>query len=85
MGWETAQLLAKAGAHVVLSDVKPAELQDKVAELTGSGLKAAASAFDVADQLQVRAAVDAIVSVFGSIDIVVNNAGNQNRKPFIAC
>lgn len=83
IGWATAQLLAKAGAHVVLNDLKQAELQEKVNELTALGLKASASAFDVTDSLQVSAAVDAIASALGGIDIVVNNAGNQNRKSFI--
>ena len=82
IGWDVARLLAKAGAHVVLNDLNQADVQPKVEELTAMGLKASASAFDVTDHAQVRAAVDGIAGAFGAVDIVVNNAGNQNRKPF---
>jgi gluconate 5-dehydrogenase len=82
IGWEVARLLAKAGAHVVLNDLGEADLQPRIDELKALELKASASAFDVTDHAKAKAAVDAIANEFGAIDIVVNNAGNQNRKPF---
>ena len=82
IGWAVAQLLARAGAHVVLNDLNEADLQPKVDELRALGLKASASAFDVTDHAAVKAAVDAVAHEHGAVDIVVNNAGNQNRKPF---
>ena len=83
LGWEVAQLAASAGAHVVLNDIDVEAVEARVAELQSEGLSASASAFDVTDHAVVRRSIDAIVEALGSIDIVVNNAGIQNRKSFV--
>lgn len=83
IGWAVVQLLARAGAHVVLNDVHEAELQEKVHALQALGLSASSSVFDVTDHAAAKAAIDQVVAQHGSIDVVVNNAGIQNRKPFV--
>jgi gluconate 5-dehydrogenase len=42
-----------------------------------------ASAFDVTDQDQVRAGIDAIEANVGPIEILVNNACLQHRQPLL--
>jgi gluconate 5-dehydrogenase len=84
VGWAVAQLLARAGAHVVLNDMVAADVAQRVRELEDMGLKASGCVLDVTDHAAVKEAIDDIVDKHGALDIVVNNAGNQNRKPFIA-
>jgi len=83
LGWGIAQLLAKAGAVVVINDLDAAAVGARVEQLKAQGLKADASAFDVTKHDVVRHAIDAVAAKHGSVDIVVNNAGIQNRKPLV--
>ena len=82
LGWSIARLAAEAGATVILNDLDPAVLQARVAELAADGLRGEAAPFDVRDHAAARAAIDDAAARLGRIDIVVNNAGVQNRKPF---
>uniref|UniRef100_UPI003F49A032 SDR family NAD(P)-dependent oxidoreductase n=1 Tax=Paenarthrobacter nicotinovorans TaxID=29320 RepID=UPI003F49A032 len=63
IGAAIADLLAAQGAHVAVLDLKPAAS-------VHFGI-----ACDVSNDASVRAAVDAVVTQFGQLDIVVNNAG----------
>ncbi|KAB7623997.1 SDR family NAD(P)-dependent oxidoreductase [Alkalilimnicola sp. S0819] len=82
-GLEMARALARAGAHVVLNDLRPEGLEQAVDTLRGEGLSVSASAFDVADEQAVSEAVAAIGRARG-LDILVNNAAIQQRKPVLA-
>lgn len=83
LGWAFSELLAQAGAHVVINDLDAQSAQAGADELTARALKASACAFDVTDHEGVRAAIDGIALAHGALDILVNNAGIQNRKPFV--
>ena len=77
IGVATCIELAKAGAHVVLTDVDEAGLErarDKVSRISGRSSCAAAK-MDVTDELSVAAAFDHACRTFGGVDIVVANAG----------
>jgi 3-oxoacyl-[acyl-carrier protein] reductase len=81
IGRAIALTLADEGARVALWDLN-AELAQKVAAEIRSGAgEAAAAAVDVSDPAAVRAAVDAVLSLWGRIDILVNNAGIAQVKP----
>jgi 3-oxoacyl-[acyl-carrier protein] reductase len=69
IGLEIARLFVEHGARVVVADLDPAAA---VAELGGSTVGAVCN---VTDELQVQAAVDTAVEVFGGLDVFVNNAG----------
>jgi gluconate 5-dehydrogenase len=79
LGWGIAEALAAQGALVLINGRSVADVDARVAELTGRRLAAQGCAFDVADLDAVVAAVDRIVAAHGRIDIVVNNAGIQHR------
>ena len=83
LGFAIARGLAQAGATVVLSARKAAEVERAAAKLRGEGLKAATSVFDVTDRAAIRAAVEKLLAEHGSIDILFNNAGIQRRGPMV--
>lgn len=72
IGLAIATLYAQEGAKVVLSDVNQ-EAGEKAAEAIGAN--AVFSKCDVSDSKQVDALVDFAVKTFGSLEIMVNNAG----------
>jgi NADP-dependent 3-hydroxy acid dehydrogenase YdfG len=67
--------LAKAGAQVVLSGRRAAQLDEVVAEVEAAGGKAEAVALDVADKSAVAGAAAQILARRGAVDILVNSAG----------
>nr|WP_307787286.1 MULTISPECIES: SDR family oxidoreductase [Streptomyces] len=83
IGRATAIALGRAGADVVVNYVAGAEEAEKVVEeITGLGVRAAAYEADVSDEQQVVAMTDRMVREFGTIDILVANAGLQRDAPF---
>lgn len=83
IGLAIAQTLGAAGARVVLNDRDATACASAVRELQAAGIDARASAFDVSDANAVQAAADALDASGWSIDLLVSNAGNQNRKPLL--
>ena len=70
-----AQSLAAAGARVACIDVNVESLADTVAAIRGAGGTAEPIACDVTDSARVGEAVDAVVKLWGGLQILVNNAG----------
>ena len=68
------------GACVIVADLDGAQAQQVAAAF---GDKARGLAVDVTDFGQVEAMVDAAVEHFGTLDVVVNNAGIGNPKPLL--
>jgi NAD(P)-dependent dehydrogenase (short-subunit alcohol dehydrogenase family) len=72
IGAETARVMAGAGANVVLL----ARGGDVLADLAGEiGPAALAVPCDVSRYWEVEAAIGAAVRTFGSVDVLINNAG----------
>ncbi|MER5935111.1 SDR family oxidoreductase [Streptomyces sp. NPDC002054] len=83
IGMATAIGLGRAGADVVVNYVADPEAAEKVvAEITSFGVRAAAYQADVSQEDQVTAMVDRMVQEFGTIDIMVANAGMQRDAAF---
>tara|TARA_R100001143_G_scaffold50326_1_gene45291 strand:+ start:22218 stop:23000 length:783 start_codon:yes stop_codon:yes gene_type:complete len=82
LGFAISEALAKAGAHVVINDVGAQAADEAVAALRDQGFSAEPAVFSVSDEAVADAGVKAIIAKHGRLDIVVSNAGNQNRKPF---
>jgi 3-oxoacyl-[acyl-carrier protein] reductase len=74
LGYAIAERFIAEGARVVLGDVDLVATQAAVARL-GGGEVAAAVRCDVTSSDEVAALVDAAVTTFGGLDIMVNNAG----------
>ncbi|MET0191149.1 MAG: short-chain dehydrogenase/reductase [Pseudonocardia sediminis] len=81
IGTATARALHARGARVVLTDRTRDDVAPLAAEL---GSRALAVAADVTDHDSVRAAVDAAVAEFGSLDVVFANAGIAGRPSTVA-
>ncbi|MFI9803187.1 SDR family oxidoreductase [Streptomyces sp. NPDC052301] len=78
IGRATAVALGRAGADVVVNYVAGRDEAEKVVEeITGFGVRAAAYEADVSDEDQVVAMTDRMVKEFGTLDILVANAGLQ--------
>jgi len=76
IGKGVAELFADQGSHIIFtyvsSDEKARELE---AELQAKGVKAKGYKFNVADFTACEEMANDVVKEFGSIDVVVNNAG----------
>ncbi len=75
--------LAAEGAAVVVNDIDPQEAAGAVAEIEAAGGRAIADSSDIGSRAGAEALVEACVSAFGSIDIVVNNAGIARDRTFL--
>ncbi len=72
LGREIAQAVLEKGGRVVATARNPGDLDQIVAQGAGNAI---ALALDVTDPEQISAAVQAAEDHFGSIDVLVNNAG----------
>ena len=75
MGAAEARMFASEGASVVIGDVLEDEGRRVAAEIGEAGGQALFVALDVTSESQWRDAIDAAVSSFGRLDVLVNNAG----------
>ncbi|OZE80571.1 acetoin dehydrogenase [Rhodococcus sp. 15-649-2-2] len=67
--------LAGRGAQLALSDVDASGLADTVAACEKAGAKTRSYELDVSDRAAMYFHADSVVSDFGRVDLVVNNAG----------
>src|SRR5919197_732538 len=82
LGKAIGSLLAKRGAAVVIADLPGRQEQAGavVAEIRAAGGQAVPTALDVRDPGTIQVAVQRAVEAFGSLDIMVCNAGVNIRK-----
>src|SRR5215831_11968217 len=81
LGKAMALALAAEGARVGLVSRDPVLLNNVAAEITTAGGAASVFTADVTDEEQVRQVERAVASQFGKVNILVNNAGINVRKP----
>jgi gluconate 5-dehydrogenase len=75
LGLQIAESLGEAGARIVLTSRKAADLEEAAAELKAKGITVSWIAGDASDPAQVQAVVAEAMQRLGRIDILVNNAG----------
>jgi 3-oxoacyl-[acyl-carrier protein] reductase len=82
IGAAIAQRLAEDGFAVIVNYASsPASADALVAQLTQRGLQAAAVQADVSNADEVRRLFDSAERIFGSVDVLVNNAGSLKVQP----
>ena len=74
IGLSTVETFLREGARVVIAD-RDADACRSAAEHLDAGDRVVAVACDVTVAAEVQAAVDRCVATFGSLDVMVNNAG----------
>ncbi len=75
IGLAVAQRLAQAGANLVLAARRPDVLENAAATVRAMGVQSLAVPTDVSRREALEALVDRAIGEFGSIDVLVNNAG----------
>jgi 3-oxoacyl-[acyl-carrier protein] reductase len=75
LGKEAAFLFAEEGAKVVVGDINYESAEEVAAAIGEEGGEAMAVKLDVTDSASIQAMVDKVLERFGSIDVLVNNAG----------
>ena len=84
MGRATAEVFAQEGAHAALCDISGEAVREVADDLVHRGLSAEAWTLDIADAEAIPQVVDDAAKRFGSLDIVVNNAGISAFAPIDA-
>jgi 3-oxoacyl-[acyl-carrier protein] reductase len=75
IGRALAVRFATQGANVALLDLNAADLAAATQQCTELGVRAMAYTVDVSSEADISAALDAVVRDFGSLDVIINNAG----------
>jgi NAD(P)-dependent dehydrogenase (short-subunit alcohol dehydrogenase family) len=84
IGFATARRFAAEGARVAILDIDGAAAETAARSLDhGSGEPHLGLSCNVADQASCNKAIDAVISLFGQIDILINNAGITQPVKFL--
>ncbi len=75
LGKATALALASEGVNVAITGRNIENLKTAVKEIESRGVKAAYAVFDVGNFEEVTTAIEKLTISFGTIDILINNAG----------
>ena len=82
IGRALARSFGGAGARIAILDLPSSPLSAAREDLGSGGIEALALPCDITDTEQVDVAMNAIREAFGSIDVLINNAGIGNRSAF---
>lgn len=85
IGVGITKALCKEGAKVLITDIFEDGLKKTKEELKTLGFNIEIDVCDGANREQVKNAVQKAVSVYGKLDIVINNAHAAQQKPFETC
>jgi NAD(P)-dependent dehydrogenase (short-subunit alcohol dehydrogenase family) len=82
IGRQTAQLMAQAGADVVVADINGPAADETVALVEKEGRRGLAQLVDVRDPEAAADAVATTLQQWGRVDVLVNNAAHWTTKRF---
>ncbi|MCI2394940.1 7-alpha-hydroxysteroid dehydrogenase [Aliiroseovarius sediminis] len=82
IGRAMALTFAQAGAAVMVSDLDAEAAQAVANEITQSGGRAASLACNVTLEIDLVNVINATISEFGKLSVLVSNAGGGGPKPF---
>ncbi len=80
IGRGIARAFAEAGADVVCAARSRDQIDDAAEEIRGLGRRALSVPCDVTERAQLEQLVDATLTAFGRLDVLVNNAGGWPPK-----
>ncbi len=84
LGRSTALAFGEAGANVCVNYAHSADGANAVvSDIKAAGSRAIACHADVSESEQLQAMVDETIATFGSIDVLINNAGLSIDGPFL--
>ncbi|RIK47010.1 MAG: hypothetical protein DCC58_01280 [Chloroflexi bacterium] len=83
LGLAIAEALGQAGARLALNDISSTRAERACAGLLAAGYVCHPVPADVRDATAVQAMVDATITQYGRLDIVVANAGVYPNTPFL--
>jgi NAD(P)-dependent dehydrogenase (short-subunit alcohol dehydrogenase family) len=83
MGRAVAQRLAAGGARLIVNDLDQQSAERTAAELTSNGADALAAPGDVSSGQDVSGLMESAVKRYGTVHILVNNAGTLRPTPVI--
>ncbi len=83
IGAACARAFAEVGARVAIGARTESQLEQVAKEIEAAGSEAVVVPGDLRTREGMEALVEAAVSRFGRIDVVVNNAGGSMPKPFL--
>jgi meso-butanediol dehydrogenase/(S,S)-butanediol dehydrogenase/diacetyl reductase len=83
IGAEIARGLAADGARLTVADLSEETANKTAAEIRNAGGTAIGVAVDVRQRESVRAMIDQAVQAHGRLDVIFNNAGVAQTKPFL--
>jgi 3-oxoacyl-[acyl-carrier protein] reductase len=75
IGRALAVRFATQGANIALLDLNATDLTAATQQCAELGVRAKAYTVDVSREADIAAALDAVVSDFGALDVIINNAG----------
>ena len=83
IGRATALALARQGAHLVVTARRAERLDALCTQIRSLGGRAVFHAGDAADEETSRHTIQLVLSTFGRLDILINNAGAGNYKDLV--
>lgn len=83
IGAAVCRALCDQDVAVAVADLRDELAMQTAAELTAAGHRAVGVALDVTDTESVAAAVGVVRSQLGEVDVLVNNAGWDELRPFV--
>lgn len=81
IGYEWEKAFAKEGAKVVITDRLEERAKEAAEQLQNEGFQAIGLKCDVTSEEEITAAISQTVDHFGSLHILINNAGMQHVSP----
>ena len=83
IGKEIAIIYAREGAKVAIADLNLQAAEATAREIDPTGKRAIGVAMDVTDEAQVDSGTAKVIETFGSLDVLVSNAGIQIVAPLV--
>ncbi len=82
IGLATALAFGEQGCKVAACSRSQSKVDNFLKQMTDAGYEAYARSVDVTDNSELKAFIHEVVEKFGRLDVLINNAGAQVRKPF---